>query len=70
MNIVFDGPAPTLRDWMAIMALPAIYEHQAKLTDLAADLAYAQADEMLRARAKPNGPIQPPASPSADEEKE
>jgi hypothetical protein len=50
MNIVFNGPAPTLRDWLAVMALPAIYQNQCALTDRAAELAYEQADELLKAR--------------------
>lgn len=41
----------TLRDKLAAVCLAAIYEHQTFMTDRAADLAYEQADEMLRARA-------------------
>lgn len=44
--------AAGLRDDLAARCLPAIYEHHTKLTDAAADLAYEQAEEMLRARAK------------------
>lgn len=40
----------TVRDQIAASALPAIYEHQTKLTDLAARLAYEQADAMMKAR--------------------
>jgi len=40
----------TLRDQLAAACLPAIYEHFTKLTDRAAELAYEQADEMLKAR--------------------
>ena len=41
---------PSLRDCLAALALPAIYQHQTMLTDRAAELAYEQADEMLKAR--------------------
>src|SRR4051812_41998306 len=38
----------TLRDRMAIEVLPAIYEAHSMLTDRAAELAYEQADEMMK----------------------
>lgn len=43
-------PAPqlTLRDLMAAACLPAIYAHHTMLTDRAAELAYEQADAMLK----------------------
>lgn len=40
----------TLRDKMAVACLPAIYQQHTMLTDRAAELAYEQADEMLKAR--------------------
>ena len=40
----------TLRDKMAAACLPAIYASMTQLTDRAAELAYEQADEMIRAR--------------------
>lgn len=43
----------TLRDQLAAAALVAIYQTQTMLTDRAADLAYEQADEMIRARQQP-----------------
>lgn len=46
-------PQLTLRDLMAVACLAAIYEHHSKFTDRAAELAYEQADEMLKARDKP-----------------
>lgn len=39
-----------IRDKLAAACLPAIYEHMTQLTDRAAELAYEQADEMLKAR--------------------
>jgi len=43
-------PQLTLRDKMAAACLPAIYAQFSQLTDRAAELAYEQADEMLKAR--------------------
>ena len=43
-------PQITLRDQIAAACLPAIYASMTQLTDRAADLAYEQADEMIRAR--------------------
>lgn len=43
-------PALSERDLMAAAVLPAIYAHHSMLTDVAARLAYEQADEMLKAR--------------------
>lgn len=43
----------SLRDQLAAAALPAIYQTQTMLTDRAAELAYEQADEMLRVRSTP-----------------
>ena len=40
----------TVRDMIACACLPSIYASVTQLTDRAADLAYEQADEMLRAR--------------------
>lgn len=45
-----EGEALALRDRLAAASLPAIYERMTMLTDRAAELAYEQADEMLRAR--------------------
>lgn len=43
-------PALSERDLLAAACLPAIYAHHTMLTDRAAELAYEQADEMLKAR--------------------
>lgn len=40
----------SLRDKMAAACLPAIYANMTQFTDRAAELAYEQADEMLKAR--------------------
>jgi hypothetical protein len=41
----------SVRDEIAAACLPAIYANMTQLTDRAAELAYEQADEMLKARA-------------------
>lgn len=43
-------PALSERDLLAAACLPAIYAHMTQFTDRAAELAYEQADEMLKAR--------------------
>ena len=43
-------PPLTLRDKLAAACLPAIYANMTQLTDRAAELAYEQADEMIRVR--------------------
>ena len=45
-----DDTQLTLRDRLATACLPAIYQTQTMLTDRAAELAYEQADEMLKVR--------------------
>ena len=49
-----DNSKMTLRDQLACACLPAIYASMTQLTDRAAELAYEQADEMIRAR-QPQG---------------
>ena len=44
------GYQDRLRDYFAANALAGIYENKTLLTDSAAELAYEQADEMLRVR--------------------
>lgn len=57
MSDTFKPPVEelTLRDKLAAACLPAIYAAHSMFTDCAADLAYEQADEMLRARQPQNG---------------
>lgn len=43
---------PSLRDVLAVSCLPAVYQSMTQEMDKAAELAYQQADEMLKARAK------------------
>lgn len=54
-SVTFVSAGMDLRDYFAAACLPAIYEHMTQLTDRAADLAYEQADEMMRARKRSAG---------------
>lgn len=54
MNWPFNyGDEMTLRDKLAASCLSAIYQHHTMWTCRAAELAYEQADEMLKARSTP-----------------
>lgn len=54
-SVTFVSAGMELRDYFAAACLPAIYEHMTQITDRAADLAYEQADEMMRARERGRG---------------